>query len=88
MACGLPVVYADSGGVPELVGEDAGIGVPDQTDWDRILPPDPVQLADAVEEVAQGLRHHSQAARERAVEKFDLQPWLRRHREVFASLVP
>jgi glycosyltransferase involved in cell wall biosynthesis len=87
MACGLPVVYADSGGVPELVGEDAGIGVPDQSDWDRIISPDPVKLADAVEQVAQGLRHHSQAARERVVEKFDLQPWLRRHREVFARLL-
>jgi glycosyltransferase involved in cell wall biosynthesis len=87
MASGLPVVYACSGGVPELVGEDAGIGVPDQSNWDQMLPPDPVRLADAVDQVAQGLRHRSQAARERAVEKFDLQPWLTRHREVFSSLV-
>jgi len=88
MSCGLPVVYTKSGGVPELVGEEAGIGVPDQTNWDQILPPDPVKLADAVEQVAQEMRHYSQAARERAVERFDLQPWLRRHREVFSSLVP
>lgn len=87
MACGLPVVYACSGGVPELVGEDAGIGVPDQASWEQILSPDPMKLADAVDQVAQGLRYRSRAARERAVEKFDLQPWLTRHREVFSSLV-
>jgi glycosyltransferase involved in cell wall biosynthesis len=29
MASGLPVVYANSGGVPELVGGEAGVGVPD-----------------------------------------------------------
>ena len=28
MACGVPVVYSSSGGVPELVGQEAGIGVP------------------------------------------------------------
>src|SRR5262249_30621601 len=28
MACGLPVVYAASGGTVELVGDEAGIGVP------------------------------------------------------------
>ena len=87
MACGLPVVYAGSGGVPEMVGEDAGIGVPHQASWDQILPPGPVELADAVDQVAQGLQHRSRAARERAVAKFDVQPWLARHREVFSRLV-
>jgi glycosyltransferase involved in cell wall biosynthesis len=87
MACGLPVVYADSGGVPELVGEDAGIGVPDQAGWERLLPPDPAHLAEAVAQVARELPRRSRAARQRAVAKFDLQPWLSRHREVFGRLV-
>jgi glycosyltransferase involved in cell wall biosynthesis len=88
MASGLPVVYANSGGVPELVGGEAGVGVPNLTDWERIVPPDPVSLAEAVLKVAAHLKQYSRAARARAVEKFDLQLWLARHREVFASLLP
>ena len=39
MASGLPVVYARSGGVPELVGDDAGIGVPHPDGFERDEPP-------------------------------------------------
>src|SRR5262249_10193825 len=39
MACGLPVVYPASGGTVELVGDDAGIGVPHPDTWDRDEPP-------------------------------------------------
>lgn len=87
MACGLPVVYSASGGVPELVGPDAGIGVPASLSWDRIFPPDPERLAEAVMRVAEKRREYSEAARQRAVERFDLKPWLRRHREIFEALV-
>src|SRR5262249_27549977 len=38
MACGLPVVYAASGGTVELVGDEAGIGVPHPIRWDRDEP--------------------------------------------------
>jgi glycosyltransferase involved in cell wall biosynthesis len=87
MASGLPVVYANSGGVPELVGGEAGVGVTDLTNWDRLVPPDPVSMAEAVLRVAADLKHYSQAARTRAREKFDLQAWLMRHREVFERLL-
>jgi glycosyltransferase involved in cell wall biosynthesis len=87
MASGLPVIYANSGGVPELVGGEAGVGVPDLTDWECLVPPDPVSLAEAVLKVAGDLKHFSQAARARTVERFDLQPWLMRHREVFERLL-
>jgi glycosyltransferase involved in cell wall biosynthesis len=86
MACGLPVVYSASGGVPELVGEDAGIGVSAPLDWHEDHPPDPLELADAVRRVAERLDEHRAAARARAL-LFDLRPWVDRHREVFEELV-
>ena len=35
MACGLPVVYPASGGTVELVGDEAGIGVPHADSFER-----------------------------------------------------
>ncbi|MGH3136773.1 MAG: glycosyltransferase family 4 protein [Gaiellaceae bacterium] len=87
MACGLPVVYPASGGTVELVGE-GGIGVPHPDSWERDEPPTPEALADAVERVLGDLRRYASAARERAVERFSLEPWLDRHRELFERLAP
>ncbi len=86
MACGLPVVYSATGGVPELVGSEGGVGVEGPLDWEKDHPPDPKLLADAVLQVGSALDHYRTAARRRAVENFDGKPWLFRHSEVFKSL--
>jgi glycosyltransferase involved in cell wall biosynthesis len=86
MACGLPIVYSASGGVPELVG-DAGVGVPAPVDFERDHPPDPEALADAVLAVAERREELGARARQRAEEHFDLRPWVERHRAIFERLV-
>jgi glycosyltransferase involved in cell wall biosynthesis len=87
MACGLPVVYAASGGTVELVGEEAGIGVPHADGWDRDEPPDPDALAAAVRRVLAARERYAAAARARAVRRFALEPWLDRHAELFEALL-
>ena len=87
MSCGLPIVYSHSGGVPELVGEDAGIGVSAPLDWEYDHPPDPQELARAVIDVLSDYERFSKAARARAVKRFDVRPWLERHKTVFESLL-
>jgi glycosyltransferase involved in cell wall biosynthesis len=86
MASGLPVVYSATGGTPELVGADAGVGVPGELDWEADRPPAPERLAAGVEEVVARLAVYAEAARACA-ERFDLRPWIERHREVFEGLV-
>jgi len=88
MASGLPIVYPLSGGVPELVGKEAGIGVPHADSWERDEPPTPEALADAAERVLGDRPRYASAARERAVERFSLEPWLDCHRELFERLAP
>jgi glycosyltransferase involved in cell wall biosynthesis len=88
MASGLPVVYARSGGVPELVGDDAGIGVPHPEGFERDDPPAPEALAEALSRVLADLSGHASAARTRAVERFALEPWLDRHAELFERFAP
>jgi glycosyltransferase involved in cell wall biosynthesis len=88
MASGLPVVYARSGGVPELVGDDAGIGVPHPDGFERDDPPPADELAEAVQQVLAALPRYAAAARRRAVERFALEPWLDRHADVFERFAP
>jgi glycosyltransferase involved in cell wall biosynthesis len=87
MACGLPVVYAASGGTVELVGDEAGIGVPHPVGWERDEPPAPEAFAEAVGRVLADWEHYAAAARTRTVERFALEPWLDRHAEIFDALL-
>jgi len=87
MACGLPVVYSASGGVPELVGNSAGVGVPSTRDWEREHPPGSRDLAEAIRKVSGRYAEYSLEARKRAVERFDVKPWIRKHVEIFTELI-
>ncbi len=86
MACGLPVVYSASGGVPELVGEEGGLGVKAPLDWQQDHSPNPQDLAAAVLYIHDNYTSYSQAARRQAVRKFDKSPWVAQHGEIFKHL--
>lgn len=87
MACGLPVVGLRSGGMPELVPPDAGRLVPVESGWRADYAPDPVALADAVEEIMMSRSGFATAARRHATRSFDVGPWLDRHEEIFAGVL-
>jgi glycosyltransferase involved in cell wall biosynthesis len=85
MACGLPVIYSDSGGTPELIGRDAGIGVAVPQGWETLHAPSPEAISEAVSAVVERYDSFRQAARRRAVEKFDVKSWLDRHDQIFSD---
>ena len=87
LSSGLPVIHAASGGVPELVGGDAGVELKTGESWDEMLVPEPWDIGDAMLRVAENHAAFAAAARSRAVERFDIGPWLERHRQVFRSLL-
>lgn len=87
MACGLPVLYSASGGVPELVGNEAGIGLPVAEDWEKIHVPDAESIAVGMLRIAENVVVMGQAARSRAEACFDIRDWIERHRMVFEKLL-
>jgi glycosyltransferase involved in cell wall biosynthesis len=87
MSCGLPIVYSSTGGTPELVGDEAGIGVETGHRWDEECFADPEQWADALEQVASDPARFAEAARRRALERFDLAPWVARHAGIFDQVL-
>jgi glycosyltransferase involved in cell wall biosynthesis len=86
MSCGLPVVHPASGGTVELVGDEAGIGVPHPGGWERYQPPAPEEMAASVARVLGDLDSYRKNARRRAVERFALPQWLARHEALFEKL--
>lgn len=83
LSCGLPVVYVNSGGVPELVGNECGVGVDTESSWEKNIEPDSKDLAQALLQAKENYAKFSKNARERALEKFDLNNWITRHKEIF-----
>ena len=43
-SCGLPILYSSSGGIPELVGKNSGIGLEVTEDWEKINVPKTTNL--------------------------------------------
>ncbi len=87
MACGLPVLHTGNGGVPELVDESAGVSLGCPEDWETPRPPSAESMGEGMQRIASQRVAMGRAARARAVERFDLQPWVQRHREVFEELL-
>jgi len=88
MACGLPVLYSSSGGVPELVGEKAGIGFAVKDDWSgEVQVPSVDSICQGMEKISKEATAMGLEARIRAVEKFDMAHWIQRHEEVFNTLL-
>lgn len=86
LACGLPVLFSNSGGVAELATGLSGHPVPVMQGFDNNNVPSVEDIAEGMEQITHNLTERRTAARRRAVEAFNLDRWIERHREVFCSL--
>jgi len=87
MACGLPVLYSASGGVPELVGEEAGVGLPIEESFLHEITPTAQQFAQGLSRLVQNYDVYALQARNRVCAKFDLTHWFDRHEQIFLDLL-
>ena len=87
MSCGLPILYSSSGGIPELVGKDSGVGLKVSEDWEKIIVPKKEEIYEGILKIIDHEKSMSYSARDRAVRLFDIEHWIKRHKEVFELLL-
>ena len=87
ISCGVPVVFSASGGVPELIDERCGIGIPAPLDWEHTYMPSAKEMAKAVLTIVGRYDDFSNHARKSAVARFDVKPWLNSHERIFHEVL-
>ena len=87
MSCGLPILYSSSGGIPELVGKNSGIGLKVSEDWEKVIVPKKKEIYEGILQIMDNKKLMSDSARDRAERLFDIKPWIERHKEVFRSII-
>ncbi|MFA7301090.1 MAG: glycosyltransferase family 4 protein [Candidatus Shapirobacteria bacterium] len=87
MACGVPVVGLDCGGMPELIGKEGGSLISVPHSYEKMYKPELVDVYRAVKSINKKQRQFSISARERAVTMFDNSIWLDKHRLIFERLL-
>ena len=87
MSCGLPILYSSSGGIPELVGKNSGIGLKVSENWEKVNVPTKQEIHQGILKIIDKEKVMSECARDRAVKLFDIHSWIKRHEEVFEFLL-
>lgn len=87
MACGVPVIGSASGGMPELVPDEAGVLIDVPESWEENHWPTATAMADAVEKIMGRWPEYHAAARAHAEARFSKDDWMAQHWRVFHSLV-
>ncbi len=87
MSCGLPILYSSSGGIPELVDNDSGIGLKVPENWIETEIPSTKDIKDGMLKIIDSRINMSDAARSRAVKYFDIKDWIRKHNEIFEKII-
>jgi len=86
MSSGLPIIYSASGGIPELVDNNSGIGLDVESSWNEVKTPRTSKIVNGMKKIIENKRSMSEAARIRAVENFDIKFWKKRHELIFDFL--
>ncbi len=86
MSCGLPILYSSSGGIPELVDSSSGVGLYVEESWTKVNVPTNSQIVNGMKQIISLKNKMSDSARRRAVERYDIKDWLRKHGEIIEKL--
>lgn len=86
LAAGLPIIYSNSGGTPELVGKQAGIGIQDRSSWLFEQSASPDQYTNALKKIIKNYKMFQQKSFKRR-KKFSEITWIKFHKVLFSRLL-
>lgn len=86
LSSGLPVIYSNSGGTQELVGE-AGIGLRVPDSYENYLNPKIEDIKEAMINIYNNYEEKSKLARKRALENFNIEKWFDIHSSTMINLL-
>ena len=86
MSCGLPILYSASGGIPELVDIDSGIGLKISENWIKTQIPNTSEIKDGMLKIIDCRIKMSNSARLRAIQYFDIEKWVKKHKEIIEKI--
>lgn len=85
MACGVPVIGSNSGGLPELV-RDAGVLIDVPDSWEQLFYPNVPSIIEAVNKISKNYIQYSYRARENVVNNFTTKVFIEQHEKALTSL--
>lgn len=86
LSCGLPIVYSDSGGTKELVG-DAGVGLKVDDSYKEYITPKIDDIKNGMILIYKDHENKAKNARKRAEENFSIEKWFYTHSKIMNKLL-
>jgi hypothetical protein len=86
MSLGIPHIYSNSGGTPELVGE-SGLALDLPQQWDKLLPVDEDQLIFAMDTMLEDIEPYRRKSIERYNQYLNWDNYIQSHKDIFKKVL-
>ena len=86
MACGLPILTTNTGGVPELVTNNTGICLKTEESWERPFTPDVSDALNGVKNIINNYSDYSNNCIIKIAKDHNINNWIKKHEEIFNKL--
>ena len=85
MACGVPVLTTDTGGIPEIVNKNSGICLQTEKSWDKPCVPNLYDALVAVKKIVNNYNEYSDNCINKVEKDHNLNKWIEKHKKIFAK---
>ena len=83
MACGLPILTTNTGGLPELVTNNTGICLKTEESWETPFTPNVSDALNGVQNIINNYSDYSNNCIIKIVQDHNINNWIKKHEEIF-----